>query len=201
MNVNMNPIPSSATTSSDPHLVSSPSTELIQRALTCRIWSLAEHPAGAPQEIPEPVISNTLTQVSYAWCAGFLDGEGCISMARIKRNCGNRINYRIKVSIPQNCKETLMTFREFIGENSFLSQVTHRDSYTRPIYQLVYDGIHASNLLHKLRPYLVRKGAEADVVFQFYRDGQPTRHFGPKGVPTDIWHIRERCFDALRHLK
>ena len=201
MNVNMNPAAPSATASSDPHLLSNPSTELIQRALTCRVWSLAEHSAGVPLEIPGPVISNTLSQVSYAWCAGFLDGEGCISMARIKRNCGNGINYRVKVSIPQNCKETLMTFREFIGENSFLSQVTHRDSYTRPIYQLVYDGIHASNLLHKLRPFLVRKGAEADVVFQFYRDGQPTRHFGRNGVPTDIWHVRERCFDALRCLK
>lgn len=63
------------------------------------------------------------------------------------------------------------------------------------------EGIHASNLLHKLRPYLVRKGAEADVVFQFYRDGEPTRHFGAKGAPTEIWRIRERCFDALRYLK
>ena len=201
MNLNLNPTPASARANGNANLLSSPSTELIQRALTKRIWSLAESPNGDPLIIPQPSVTNTVTQISYAWCAGFLDGEGCISMARIKRNCGNRINYRVKVSIPQNCKETLVTFQEFIDENSFLSQVTHRDSFTRPVYQLVYDGIHASNLLHKLRPYLVRKGAEADVVFQFYRDGEPTRHFGAKGAPPEIWRIRERCFDALRYLK
>lgn len=201
MNVNMNPTLAAASTSSDPHLLNNPSTELVQRALNSRIWSIAALSTGAQLEIPQPVVSNTLSQVTYAWCAGFLDGEGCISLVRIKRNCGNGVNYRLKVIIPQNCKETLMTFREYIGENCFLSQVPHRESFTRPIYQLVYDGIHASHMLHKLRPYLNRKGAEADVIFEFYRDGQPTRHFGPKGVPTDIWHLRERCYDALRCLK
>ena len=88
-----------------------------------------------------------------------------------------------------------------LGENCVLTQLPHRESYTRPIYQLAYDGIHCYRLLKKLRPYLVRKGAEADVIFEFYRDGEPTRHFGPKGVPSEIWHMRERCYDALRCLK
>ena len=143
----------------------------------------------------------TQRQVNYGWCAGFLDGEGCISLARIRRTCGNRINYRARVNITQNCLETLKTFRDRLGENCVLTQLPHRESYTRPIYQLAYDGIHCYRLLKKLRPYLVRKGAEADVIFEFYRDGEPTRHFGPKGVPSEIWHLRERCYDALRCLK
>ena len=140
-------------------------------------------------------------QVDYAWCAGFLDGEGCVTLARVRRTCGNRVNYRARVHIVQNCLETLHTFRDRVGENCTLSQLQHRDSYTRPIYQLVYDGIHCHRLLKKLRPYLVRKAAEADVIFEFYRDGQPTRHFGPRGVPSEIWHLRERCYDALRCMK
>ena len=140
-------------------------------------------------------------QVDYAWCAGFLDGEGCVTLARVRRTCGNRTNYRARVHIVQNCLETLHIFRDRLAENCALAQLQHRDSYTRPIYQLVYDGIHSYRLLQKLRPYLVRKAAEADVIFEFYRDGQPTRHFGPKGAPSEIWHLRERCFDALRCLK
>ena len=185
----------------DPHLISSPRTELAQRALKDRIWLHASSGNTTPPRIVSQAISNVLTQINYAWCAGFLDGEGCISLARIKRNCGNGVNYRVKVTIPQNCKETLLTFREYIGENCFIGLIAHREYFTRPMYQLVYDGIHASNMLHKLRPYLIRKGAEADVIFDFYKNGQPTRHFGPKGAPSDIWHLRERCFEALRCLK
>ena len=140
-------------------------------------------------------------QIDYAWAAGFLDGEGCVTLARVRRTCGNRTNYRARVTVVQNCLETLKAFRDRVGENCVLVQLVHRESYTRPIYQLSYDGIHCHRLLKKLRPYLVRKGAEADVIFEFYRDGEPTRHFGRNGVPAEIWHLRERCYDALRCLK
>lgn len=140
-------------------------------------------------------------QIELAWCAGFLDGEGCITLARVRRTCGNRVNYRTRVYIGQNCLETLNTFRDRAGENCVLVQLANRENYTRPCYQLAYDGIHGYRLLKKLRPFLIRKSAEADVIFEFYRDGEPTRHFGPKGVPAEIWHLRERCHDALRCLK
>ena len=140
-------------------------------------------------------------QVDLAWCAGFFDGEGSVTLARVRRTCGNRVNYRARVYVAQNCLETLNTFRDRVAENCVFIQLPDRETYTRPIYQLSYDGIHAYRLLKKLRPYLVRKGPEADVIFEFYRDGEPTRHFGPKGVPAEIWHLRERCYDALRCLK
>ena len=140
-------------------------------------------------------------QIDYAWAAGFLDGEGCVTLARVRRTCGNRINYRARVHVVQNSLETLNIFRDRIAENCTLAQLIHRESYSRPVYQLVYDGIHCYRLLKKLRPHLIRKAAEADVIFEFYRDGEPTRHFGPKGVPSEIWHLRERCYDALRCLK
>ena len=140
-------------------------------------------------------------QIDYAWAAGFLDGEGCVSLARVRRTCGNRINYRTRVSVVQNCLQTLNSFRDRVAENCVLAPLKHRESYTRPVYTLNYDGIHAYRLLKKLRQFLIRKAAEADVIFEFYRDGEPTRHFGPKGVPAEIWHLRERCYDALRCLK
>ena len=140
-------------------------------------------------------------QVDLAWAAGFFDGEGSITLARIRRTCGNRVNYRTRVYIAQNCLETLNKFRDRVDENCFAIQLPLRETYTRPIYQLSYDGIHGYRLLKKLRPYLIRKASEADVIFEFYRAGEPTRHFGPKGVPSEIWHLRERCYDALRCMK
>lgn len=140
-------------------------------------------------------------EVNYAWAAGFLDGEGCITLVRVWRTCGHRINYRVRVQVTQNCRKTLERFQHILGESSVLKRLADRESYTRPVHQLIYDGVHAHRLLGKLRPYLVRKAAEADVVFEYYRDGQPSRHFGPKGVPAEIWYFRERCFEALRCLK
>jgi hypothetical protein len=185
------------------------SSEQVQTALQSRIWNkLANAHCGPfePASSLQPGLSTVVQlevqrQVGYAWCAGFLDGEGCVTLARVRRTCGNRVNYRARVHVPQNCLQTLLTFRNRVAENCVLGQLPHRASYTRPIYHLAYDGIHAYRLLQKLRPYLVRKGAEADVLFEYYRIGQPTRHFGPKGVPTDIWRARERCYDALRCLK
>lgn len=201
MNTNSHQPQQSAGATGNPHLLNNPSTELVQRALKSRIWNNATLPNGEPSDLSHSVIRETLSQVGYAWCAGFLDGEGCLTLAKVRRKCGNGTNYRVKVHIPQNCPATLQTFRDYVGENCCFRQLTHRATFTRPIYELVYDGIHACNLLHKLRPFLVRKGAEADVIFEFYRVGEPTRHFGRQGVPAAIWHARERCYDALRCLK
>lgn len=200
MNEDKHPIPQTKATHIGPQLLNNPSAQQAQIALKYRIWDKAMTNSGTSNPLIT-VAQDTLTQVGYAWCAGFLDGEGCVSLARVRRTCGNRVNYRARVNIVQNCEETLRTFRDFAGENCVYAQLPHRESYTRPIYQLVYDGIHAHRLLQKLRPYLVRKGHEADVIFEFYRVGDPTRHFGPQGAPADIWHARERCYQALRCLK
>jgi len=208
MNANHTATLAAETTKNVFHEYDAPS-EKIRRALRSRIWNVLEssqcgpfEPTPLPQIEPSQELQlQTLRQVGYAWAAGFLDGEGCILLARVRRTCGNRVNYRARVHVVQNCRETLLTFSDYVGEKYVFSQLRHRESYNRPIYQLVYDGAHALRLLQKLRPYLIRKGAEADVLFEYYRVGQPTRHFGSKGVPQEIWRARERCYDALRCLK
>lgn len=201
MNANNHRFLQTAESTQEQNLLNNPSTELAQRALKSRIWDNSSEPNQGPIVLSNEVCLKTLHQVGYAWAAGFLDGEGCVSLARVRRNCGNRINYRVRVNLVQNCIETLKTFKDYGGERCVLTRITHRESYTRPIYQLIYDGVHAYRLLKKLRPFLVRKGPEADVIFDYYATGEPTRHFGPQGVPAEIWHIRERCYDALRCLK
>ena len=178
-----------------------PQSATLQRNIEIELQIAVAIPESICNERSHAERLESQKQVDYAWCAGFLDGEGCVTLARVRRTCGNRTNYRARVHVVQNCLETLNVFKDRVGENCVLAQLVHRESYNRPVFQLVYDGIHCHRLLKKLRPYLVRKGAEADVIFEFYRDGEPTRHFGPKGVPAEIWHLRERCYDALRCLK
>ena len=201
MNANNHRFLQTVDSSQEQNLLNNPSTERAQRALKSRIWDDSSLKKCGTIVLSDQVCLETLRQVGYSWAAGFLDGEGSIGLAKVKRNCGNRVNYRARVNVVQNCRETLQTFRDYVDENSVLTQLTHRESYSRPIFQLIYDGLHAYRLLKKLRPYLIRKGSESDVIFDYYATGEPTRHFGPKGVPAEIWHIRERCYDALRCLK
>lgn len=161
---------------------------------------VAEHLAKSETAV-QAIMAELIAQTDLAWSSAIVDGEGCVLLAKTRRNCGNGFNYRARVCIPQNCLRTLHTFQDRVGVHCKLVQLPHRESYTRPIYQLNFDGIHAYNLLKKLRPYLVRKAAEADVIFEYYRTCEPSRHFGPKGAPAHIWHARERCYQALRCLK
>lgn len=156
----------------------------------------AELETTSEDAIPERAHSPEL-----GWCAGFFDGEACVLLAKQRRDCGHRVNYRARVHIPQNCLDTLLTFKDRTGVHCNLVKLSQRESYTRQIYQLNYEGIHAYNLLKKLRPYLIRKANEADVIFEYYRVAQPSRHFGPKGAPAEVWHLRERFYNALRCLK
>ena len=153
------------------------------------------------QYLPKRYVQIVLKLLDLSNAAGLFDGEGSITLAKTFRDCGNGFNFRLRVQIPQNCLETLRTFQERVGESGRLGRLKHRDSYTRPIHLLVFDGAHAYNVLKKLRPFLVRKADEADVVFSYFDTAHPGRHFGPAGVPAEVWEIRERCHQALRCLK
>ena len=143
MNANNHRFLQTVDSSQEQNLLNNPSTERAQRALKSRIWDGSSLENCGPIVLSDQVCLETLRQVGYSWAAGFLDGEGSIGLAKVKRNCGNRVNYRARVNVVQNCRETLQTFRDYVEENSVLTQLTHRESYSRPIFQLIYDGLHA----------------------------------------------------------
>lgn len=138
---------------------------------------------------------------AIAWAAGFVDGEGCIHLARVRRNCGNRINYRLRFSVSQNCLVTLEHLRGLLGGTSYLTKVRRKVQHNKQIYTLIYDGRNAHDAIATLAPYLVRKRLEAQIAMDFYAYGQPELHPGPNGTPRAIWDFRRGCYDKLRRLK
>jgi len=118
-------------------------------------------------------------------------------LVKNRRNCGNGVNYRARVHIPQNDLPTLHAFQDRVGVHCKLIQLPHRESYTRPIYQLNFDGVHAFNLLKKLRPYLVRKAAEADVILSTtahanrHGTSVPKARLPTSGMPVSV--VMTRC--------
>lgn len=145
--------------------------------------------------------SNTIvSQLDLAWAGGFIDGEACIHLARVKRNCGNRVNYRLRVAVSQNCEDTLLELQRIL-RGGFMTRVRRTMQHTRQVHTLVLDGRTAIAAIIAVEPYLRRKRPEAQVAIRFYQEGMPSLHPGPNGTPTHIWALREWCYDSLRTLK
>ena len=144
-----------------------------------------------------PIISVT----DLAWAGGFIDGEGCICIAKVKRNCGHRINYRLRVHVAQNCRTTLEELRRILGGAGYIFKIRRRLEHTRQIYSFVLDGQAAIDAIRTVSPYLRRKHGEAEVAIAFYARGDISGHPGPKGASAEIWKFRKWCDDKLRKMK
>ena len=141
-------------------------------------------------------------EVGVAYAAGLFDGEGCVHIARQKKATARRGHiFRLVVSVAQNNLDTLVDFQTLAGIAGRIYGSPRRGSSNRDTYSLNYDGKDAAALLETLRPFLRRKGDEADVALNFQRNCQLSRHFGPSGCPDHVWRQRERHYKKLRSLK
>ena len=146
--------------------------------------------------------SDQVSPLGLAWAAGFMDGEGCISIARqTYADPARRDTFRLRVDISQNHLKALRFFEKSVGVQGRLYEVKRSGSQNRDSYHLGYDGDRAFRVIERLLPYLQRKQYEALAVLEFRRTCELNRHFGPKGCPERIWELRERFYKKLKALK
>ena len=136
-----------------------------------------------------------------AYGAGFADGEGCIQIIKQEVEGRRKPTYRLRFEVMQNDFATLENFVHCVGVEAKIRQVKRDDSQNRQVWRLAYDGLQAYQVIRRLQPYLVRKGAEARVASEFVVKGRISLHPGPKGTPERLWKVREACFRKLRKLK
>jgi len=139
--------------------------------------------------------------LTLAWAAGFVDGEGCIHIAKASHPSGRRSSYRLRLTLVQNCLETLWTFQSALGVHGGLHRILRRLEHNKQCYSLSYDGKQAREVIQAVLPYLVRKRAEALAALAFYEEGRVDWHPGRNGCPEELWRIRERFYRKLRSLK
>jgi hypothetical protein len=140
-------------------------------------------------------------QPSLAWCAGFFDGDGCISIVKQWLPGRKNATFRLRLTLVQNCIETLKAFQRTVQERSFMATPGPRVEHNRQIYSLIYDGRHALNVLHKLEPHLVRKRTTALAAMRFWREGRMGAYPGPSGFDKEIWAARDYWFNKLKRMK
>ena len=129
-----------------------------------------------------------------------MDGEACIHLAKIKRTCGNGINYRLRIAVSQNCQQTLIDLQSILGGGS-IYKIQRKLEHTRQIFTLVLDGRFAIEAIRAVEPFLRRKQFEAQVAMKYYDEGMPSLHPGCRGTPDHIWAKRKWCYDKLRKMK
>lgn len=146
-------------------------------------------------------ILNLNDLLSLSWTAGFVDGDGCIGIAKQKYKGRNGVCHRLKLTVVQNNREVLEEVQATLGEASFIAKLKRDSSSNRQSYQLVYDSTHALRAIAKLRPFLRRKQYEAEIVEQMWKEGKMGQRPGPKGWPPEIYAIREKWAQKLSRLK
>ena len=157
------------------------------------------HIVGQPTSyLDEESIKNMM---ALSWAGGFIDGEGWIGIARQTRKGYDTISHRLKVAITQNNLEVLEHFKNVIGESGAINKGMRTEKMNRQTYSLVFDSHHALNVLHKIRPFLQRKGHEADAVFAMWEEGLMGKRPGAKGWPPEIYKIREKWAQKISRLK
>ena len=135
-----------------------------------------------------------------AWAGGFLDGEGCIHIAKTSRS-ERRDTYRLRLTVSQNCVETLWHLQSVLGIRGGLHRIVRRVEHNRQCYVLAYDGRQARDAIQSVLPHLVRKRIEAQTALAFYKEGRVEWHPGRSGCPEELWRTREKFYRKLRALK
>lgn len=140
---------------------------------------------------------------SPEWAAGFIDGEGCIHIAKqtFPARTGRKPIYRLRVCISQNNREVLERILGGLGVHGNIYRVRRNLGQNRQNYSLVYDGRYALELLARVGRFLVRKFPEAQVAWNYWHQGAGGTRFGGKGVPADVVAFRERCYRKLQRMK
>lgn len=139
-----------------------------------------------------------------AWAAGVVDGEGCLHIARqTYRDPRRRARptYVFRPTVAQSDHHLLHHLHGVIGEHGYIHMRKRQRNMNKQPYVLDYSGPHAYAALRKLHPYLIGKRPEADVVFDFEREGRIHQRLGPGGQDAGIWEIRRRYYKKLQRMK
>lgn len=140
-------------------------------------------------------------EAQLGWVAGFLDGEGCIHIARHRYRCGRSDTYLLSVTISQNDRDTLEYFRAIVGIDARIYETKRCENHRRQCYALYYTGKRALQLIVLLAPYLRRKRREAQAAQAFFADGRVGENTNGKPVDPRLVEIRVHYFNLMKRLK
>jgi len=145
--------------------------------------------------------TTSLYQADLAWAAGFLDGEGCIHIAKQRYRSGRNHTYRLGVHVTQNDRPALQALCQAIGFSAPIYATKRAHNHRRQCYTVNFTGHSALRLLQAVMPYLRRKLSEAKAALQFWDEGCMGRRGGGKRLAPALIAVREHYYLLLKQLK
>jgi len=131
---------------------------------------------------------NQLSDIDAAYIAGFVDGEGCLSLCRVNANDPNRTtNYVIRLRVSNTFPGIIDWIALKVGFGSVRSTKKYKDHYKQP-YEWYLTGRRATVLLKQLYPYLKVKKLQAEVLFEYAETLMPP---GQAKIPHNVIDARK----------
>ena len=138
------------------------------------------------------------THDDIIYAAGFVDGDGCISMYKHKPRPPTRRNpsYGIKVSVANTAYNVLQWFSERWegGIPEVSTAPAYRKRAKKRFWEWKIYGDRAYQFIKQVRPYLQIKSAEADIALEFYKNKAPVpggnQSFSPEEIARREWYFQ-----------
>lgn len=113
----------------------------------------------------------------FAWLAGLIDGDGCISFAKIKQSSARntqREYYVPYVSITTTCITTKNYLESMFKEYQlplYINLKPSRNIHQKPVWRLTAQGLtRTEKLLNKIKDYLITKKEECELMLEFIQE-------------------------------
>lgn len=126
-----------------------------------------------------------ISEVDLAWCAGFFDGEGYVTISR--RNHKGYTGHYLRVGINHVAPEPLYKFVELFGGK--LEYDDKCKGNRKPRYRWAKSTSSALSVLEQLEPYLLNK----QNVVKIAREFQNTMTKSTKKLSDEVIEFRESC--------
>lgn len=145
-----------------------------------------------------------LTEVEKAYLAGIIDGEGCIMLQRSTARSSAAYVFPV-VKIANTSSDLVVWLRSKIEYGAWQYRSKMHEG-CKDVHHWCVASNQAIDLLESVRPYLVIKARQADVVSAVWAENQAAlaqhgRPFG-NGHPLPVWlrHFRDACYWYVRDL-
>lgn len=104
------------------------------------------------------------TTTDLAWAVGIVDGEGCISLIRIKRydSYGTGVTFDLRLDVANTDPRMPARLKTLFG-GSICPNTQDKRPNRRPTWGWHIHGAKAAAVLRAMRPYFCIKGEQADV--------------------------------------
>ena len=129
------------------------------------LWHIYEYAIYISPKIYNSVELNNTEREKWAYLAGLIDGDGCISLT--KR--GTRVHYKPTISFVNTDEELVKWVSGFLGKNHYRVGKANPKKNQKQTFQVVIQGRgEVKHILEKMVPFIIRKKPQAKLCIEYY---------------------------------